>query len=186
MAASIVVGRRSDFAKLLKVPLERMPSGCLVSASLRTTQPMVPSPPATMILALGEASFSMSILGSNSTIRLLANALRSLASILGVIEPAFELKISRLVARLGLPLALRVRGAMRPHYFLPKTRLLAGAQGELPINLIQRAQANEWRPSATNPSATTPRRRRPSGWFSRNKNAPPKPWAWLASWWMPA
>jgi len=69
-----------------------------------------------------------------------------LASISGVIEPAFELKISRLVARLGLLLALRVRGAIDLSYFLPNTRLNAGAQGELRINRIQRAQANEWRP----------------------------------------
>src|SRR5713226_6902841 len=146
MAASTVVGKCSDFAKLLKVPIERIPTGCLLSASLRTTQPMEPSPPATMTIAVGPTSFSMSILGSNSTIRLLAKALRSLASISGVIEPAFELKISRLVARLGLLLALRVRGAIDLSYFLPNTRLNAGAQGELRINRIQRAQANEWRP----------------------------------------
>ncbi len=101
IAASTVVGRWRDFAKLLKVPIDRTPSGCLVSTSLRTVQPMVPSPPATMIVAVGPTSFSMSILGSNSTTRLPSNALRSLASISGVIEPALELRIRRLVPGFG-------------------------------------------------------------------------------------
>src|ERR1700737_1764535 len=57
---------------------------------------------------------------------------------------------------------------------------------ELPISRIQRAQAKEWRPRATNPSATMPNTTRPKGWPSRNRNAPPKPWTWVASWWMPA
>src|SRR2546429_9172070 len=113
MAASTVVGSCSDFAKLLKVPIEMIPSGCLVSARLRTTQPTVPSPPATTTLPLGEISLSRSSLGSNSTIKLPAKARRSLPSTWGVIEPAFEFKMSRAVARLALLFAGRVLGVMR-------------------------------------------------------------------------
>src|SRR6266576_4916850 len=104
IAALTLVGRPSDLAKLLKVPNERMPSGCLVSARFRTAQPIVPSPPATMIVAFGDAIDRRSILGSNSTTRLRGNELRSFASIAGLIEPALELRIRRLVARLALTL----------------------------------------------------------------------------------
>src|ERR1700730_10797632 len=106
-----------------------MPSGCLVSASRRTAQPMVPSPPATIIVAFGETSFSTSILGSNSTTRLVENALRSLASTWGVIDPALELNISRLVALLVLTLAARagrvlvvMRLELLPHRRYPVSR----------------------------------------------------------------
>ena len=105
-------GRCSDFAKLLNVPIDRMPTGCFVSASLRTVQPMVPSPPATMIVAVGVTSFSRSIFGSNSTMRLSANALRILASIIGVIDPALELRITRLLAPLDAAGLVFVRAAV--------------------------------------------------------------------------
>src|ERR1700681_1116980 len=116
MAGPTLVGRCNDLAKLLKVPSDNIPSGCRVSASLRTTHPIVPSPPATMIVALGDTIDSRSIFGSNSTTRLLGKDWRSFASIAGVMEPALELRINRLVARLlaALGAAFDLGLALRP------------------------------------------------------------------------
>src|SRR5256714_8249093 len=111
IAASMVVGRCSDLAKLLKVPIEMMPTGCLVSTSRRTTQPTVPSPPHVTTVAVGVRSFCRSILGSNSTTRLSANALRILASTSGLNEPALELRTTTLVARAARVLTALIGGA---------------------------------------------------------------------------
>src|SRR6202171_5515279 len=63
---------------------------------------------------------------------------------------------------------------------------LGYAQLLLPSRRIQRAQANEWRPRATKPSATTARSRWPYGWLSRKTKAPLKPLACDGSRWSPA
>src|SRR5256885_14989050 len=88
-----------------------MPTGCLVSTSRRTTQPTVPSPPHTTTVAVGVRSFCRSILGSNSTTRLSANALRILASTSGLNEPALELRTTTLVARAARVLTALIGGA---------------------------------------------------------------------------
>ena len=79
--------------------MEMIPTGCFESTSLRTTHPIVPSPPATITVAVRVIRLSRSILGSNSTIRLPSNALRIFASTSGFIDPALGLRIKRLVAR---------------------------------------------------------------------------------------
>jgi len=70
---------------------------------------MVPSPPATTTRASGSRSLRKSVLGSNSTIRKPAKALRSLASISGVIDPALLLIISSLSVSRGGALSADVR-----------------------------------------------------------------------------
>ena len=105
-------GRPSARAKLLKVPSERMPTGCLVSASFLTTNSTLPSPPATTMRARGVISFSKSTLGSNGMTRWSANSPRSLASSSGVMFPAPVLRMSKRLAVRSVDFSARAPAAV--------------------------------------------------------------------------
>src|SRR4029077_14636942 len=81
----------------------------------------------------------------------------------GFAEPGFDRRRHR--TRLG---AQDQQAASGPGRALALGMGRRGHYDRLPMSRIQRAQAREWRPSATNPRAMTPNRTRPKAWPNRN------------------